>query len=245
MHSRLITRRLTTAAVAGAATVAVLAPAASAADLGAAQGTRTVAAEATAKLPAKLTVNSYVAYLKAQKSPEAQKTLKSFSALSAAKKARFVAHLQDRKIQEKLFKELNGTINTPKQAITKVNADVKFIHQVTSKRNFKDARGATVVSYTVTESIYGIPVTSEKLTLRYNVVNNKVQRTARAVAQVTNVNAAVAIKGGPVKVAVKGLARAEATWTFTPKVKSFGKTLTKEQVVKGHTKTWNTQLLHG
>ncbi|EKX63183.1 hypothetical protein Sipo8835_37090 [Streptomyces ipomoeae] len=245
MHSRLTTRRLATVAVAGAATLAVLAPTASAADLGASQGTRTVASQAAAKLPAKLTVNSYLTYLKTQKTPEAKKTLRSFSALPAAKKARFVTHLQDRKIQEKLLKELSGAINTPKQSVTKVNADVKFVQQVTSKRNFKDAKGATVVSYTVTETIFGIPVTAENLTLHYNVVKGKVQRKARAVARVTNVNAAVAIKGGPVKVAVKGLARAEVKWKLTPKVASFGAAITKQQVVKGHTKVWNTQFLNG
>jgi hypothetical protein len=57
------------------------------------------------------------------------------------------------------------------------------------------------VSYSATETIYGIQVTSEKLPLRHEVVEGRFQRDARAVAKVTNVNvnAAVAIKAGKVR----------------------------------------------
>lgn len=243
MHSRLTTRRLATVAVAGAATIAVLAPAASAADLGPQQGVQTVGAEAAAaKLPAKLTVNSYVAYLKAQKTPEAKSTLKSFSALPAAKKAKFVGYLQDGKIYGSLFKQLKGNLNRPVTNVTSYNADVKFVHSVSSKGGLK---GGHLVTYTATEKIYNIPVTSEKVTLRYNVVKGKVQRNARAQAEVTNVNAAYTIKGGKVRVAVKGIARADVTWKATPRVQAVGKAVAKDQAVTGHVKTWTAQLLHG
>ncbi|MFJ7042020.1 hypothetical protein ACIQVC_01240 [Streptomyces sp. NPDC101112] len=242
VHSRFTTRRLAAAAVAGAAAVAVLAPAASATEFGPRQGVQTVADQAAAKLPAKLTVGSYIAYLKAQKTPEAKSTLKSFSALPAAKKAKFVGYLQDGKIYGSLFKQLKGTLNLPVTNVTSYNADVKFVHSVSSKGGLK---GGHLVTYSATEKIFNIPVTTEKLTLRYEVVKGKVQRNARAQAQVTNVNAAYAIKGGAVKVAVKGIARADVTWKATPRVQAVGKAVAKDQAVTGHTKTWTAQLIHG
>lgn len=246
MHS-VTTRRLATIAVAGAATLSVLAPTASAADTGSHQGTwtaasQTAASQTAAKLPAKLTVKSYTAYLKAQKTPEAKRTLKSFTALSAAKQARFVGHLQNGKIYASLFKQLKGSLNRPVKTVTPVNKDVKFVHEVSSTRNVK---GAVSVSYTATETIYGIPVTSEKLTLHYVIVKGKVQRNARAVAKVTNVNAAVAIKPGKVRATVKGIARADVTWKATPQVKAVGKTVLKDQSVTGHLNTWTAAIVHG
>lgn len=241
MHS-VTTRRLATIAVAGAATLAVLAPTASAGDTAPQQGTRTVAAQSAAKLPAKLTVKSYLAYLKAQKTPEAKRTLKSFSALPAAKQTRFVGYLQNGKIYASLFKQLKGNVNRPVKTVTPFNKDVKFVHEVASTRN---AKGAASVSYTATETIYGIPVTTEKLTLHYKIVKGKVQRKATAVAKVTNVNAAVAIKGGPVKATVKGIARADVTWKATPKVTAVGKPVVKDQAVTGHVNTWTASLIHG
>lgn len=226
------TRRLTTVAVAGATALAVLAPAASAVsadDAGA------------SKLPAKLTVKSYTAYLKAQKTPEAKRTLKSFSALPAAKQSRFVAHLQNGKIYASLFRQLKGNLNRPLKTVTPYNKDVKFVHEVSPKK----AKGAVSVAYTATETVFGIPVTSEKLTLHYKIVDGKVQRGARAVAQVTNVNAALAIKGGGVKVAVKGIARADITWKATPRVRSVGKPVLKDQAATGHLNTWTASIIHG
>jgi hypothetical protein len=247
VHS-LTTRRLTTVVVAGAATLAVLAPAASASEAGPHQGTRTTGSQtvaapaAAAKLPAKLTVKSYTAYLRAQQTPEAKRTLKSFSALPAAKKTAFVGHLQNGKIYASLFRQLKGTVNHPVKSVTPYNQDVKFVHEVSSS---KDTKGAVSVSYTATETIYGIPVTSEKLTLHYKIVKGKVQRNARAVAKVTNVNAALAIKGGGVKVAVKGIARADVTWKAAPKVQAVGKPVLKDQAVTGHVNTWTASLVHG
>ncbi|WP_328506651.1 hypothetical protein [Streptomyces sp. NBC_00391] len=247
MHS-VTTRRLTAVFVAGAASLAVLAPAASAGEAGPHQGTQTAASQtaasqtAAAKLPAKLTVKSYTAYLKAQRTPEAKRTLKSFSALPAAKKTAFVGYLQNGKIYASLFRQLKGNLNRPVKTVTPYNKDVKFVHEVSSSKNTK---GAVAVSYTATETIYGIPVTSEKLTLHYKIVKGKVQRGARAVAKVTNVNAAVAIKGGGVKVAVKGIARADVTWKATPKVQAVGKPVLKDQAVTGHLNTWTASLIHG
>ncbi|WP_327728691.1 hypothetical protein OG250_20645 [Streptomyces sp. NBC_00487] len=242
MHS-VTTRRLTTVVVAGAASLAVLAPAASASEAGPHQGTQTAASQtAAAKLPAKLTVKSYTAYLKAQRTPEAKRTLKSFSALPAAKKTAFVGHLQNGKIYASLFRQLKGNVNHPVKTVTPYNKDVKFVHEVSSSKHTK---GAVAVSYTATETIYGIPVTSEKLTLHYKIVKGKVQRNARAVAKVTNVNAALAIKGGGVKVAVKGIARADVTWKATPKVQAVGKPVLKDQAVTGHLNTWTASLIHG
>ncbi len=231
MHS-VTTRRLTTVAVAGATALAVLAPAASAS---------TSADAAAAKLPAKLTVKSYTAYLKAQKTPEAKRTLKSFSALPAAKQSRFVGHLQNGKIYASLFRQLKGNLNHPLKTVTPYNEDVKFVHEVSPRKS----KGAVSVAYTATETIFGIPVTSEKLTLHYKIAGGKVQRGARAVAAVTNLNAAVAIKGGGVKVAVKGIARADVTWKATPRVRSVGKPVLKDQATVGHVNAWTASIIHG
>lgn len=55
-----------------------------------------------------------------------------------------------------------------------------------------------------------------------------VPANATATAKVTNVNAAITIKAG--RVAVKGNA-AKVSWAATPRVKTFGKKLTKTQSV--------------
>ena len=60
----------------------------------------------------------------------------------------------------------------------------------------------------------------------------------------TNANAALDIKGGGVKVAVKGSARADVTWKATPRVRSVGKPVLKDQATTGHLNTWTASVIH-
>ena len=48
-----------------------------------------------------------------------------------------------------------------------------------------------------------------------------------------------------VKVAVKGIARADVTWKATPRVRSVGKSVLKDQAVTGHVNTWTASVIHG
>jgi hypothetical protein len=230
---RLATRRLATVVVAGAASLAVLAPAASAADT------------AAAKLPAKLTVKSYTGYLKAQKTPEAKKALKSFSALPAAKKAKFLKYLQDREVYEAMSTQTKGTVNRSVKAVRHYDANVKFNVQIITKKNIKDPKGPASLTFSVTESIYNIPVTTETLNLRYNVVKGKVVAgSARATAEVKNVNAAIAITNDKVTVNKKGIPKASTTWKATPRVASFGPGVKKLQEGWAQSSYWAVKLVN-
>ncbi|GHH82109.1 hypothetical protein [Streptomyces capitiformicae] len=231
----LATRRLATVVVAGAASLAVLAPAASAAD-----------SAAAAKLPAKLTVKSYTGYLKAQKTPEAKKALKSFSALPAAKKAKFLKYLQDREVYEAMSTQTKGTVNRSVKAVRHYDANVKFNVQIITKKNIKDPKGPASLTFSVTESIYNIPVTTETLNLRYNVVKGKVVAgSARATAEVKNVNAAIAItNNNKVTVNKKGIPKASTTWKATPRVASFGPGVKKLQEGWAQSSYWAVKLVN-
>ncbi|MEV5126966.1 hypothetical protein AB0K49_29870 [Streptomyces decoyicus] len=208
-------RRLSTAALAAVAGLAVLTPMAHAAD-----------ADAAAKKPAKVTVAGYTKYLQTQKTPAAKKTLKKFSALNKAQKARFVKHLNNRYIYEALTDQVKGSIGRPLYVVDPYNKDVRFITDVTSKVG-KDKNHTTTVSFTMTEEIFKIPVTSERIKLTFQRTG-KPGKKATAAAKATNVNAAINIKAG--RVAVKGNA-AKISWAATPRVKAFGKKLAKTQSV--------------
>ncbi|WP_327728287.1 hypothetical protein OG250_17460 [Streptomyces sp. NBC_00487] len=210
------TGRLTTAAVATVAGLAVLAPAAQAAE------------QAPAKPAVKLTVAGYTKYLKAQKTPAAQQTLKRFLGLSKGQQAIFVKDLQDRKIYKALLGKVAAPVGRPVSITDPYNKEVRFVTKASSSVA-KDKNRTTTVSFTVTQEIFRIPVTSETLTVSYPTAGNGPKRT-KASAKVTNVNAAIAIKPG--RVSVKGLG-ASTSWAAVPQVKSFGKPAYKAQSVLG------------
>ncbi|WP_326579165.1 hypothetical protein OG889_18165 [Streptomyces sp. NBC_00481] len=210
------TGRLTTAAVATVAGLAVLAPAAQAVE------------QAPAKPAVKLTVAGYTKYLKAQKTPAAQQTLKRFLGLSKGQQAVFVKDLQDRKIYKALLGKVAAPVGRPVSITDPYNKEVRFVTKASSSVA-KDKNRTTTVSFTVTQEIFRIPVTSETLTVSYPTAGNGPKRT-KASAKVTNVNAAIAIKPG--RVSVKGLG-ASTSWAAVPQVKSFGKPAYKAQSVLG------------
>ncbi|WP_405895209.1 hypothetical protein OG272_29140 [Streptomyces sp. NBC_00104] len=210
------TGRLTTAAVATVAGLAVLAPAAQAAE------------QAPAKPAVKLTVAGYTKYLKAQKTPAAQQTLKRFLGLSKGQQAIFVKDLQDRKIYKALLGKVAAPVGRPVSITDPYNKEVRFVTKASSSVA-KDKNRTTTVSFTVTQEIFRIPVTSETLTVSYPTAGNGPKRT-KASAKVTNVNAAIAIKPG--RVSVKGLG-ASTSWAAVPQVKSFGKPAYKAQSLLG------------
>ncbi|BBC35394.1 hypothetical protein SGFS_066880 [Streptomyces graminofaciens] len=250
-------RRLTTAAVAAAAGLAVLAPtAAQALDSTAARPTaisRSIAsaapvgsvASAAAKQPAKLTVASYITYLKQQKTPEARKTLAAFRSLSKTRQAKFVGYLQNRKVYWQLVDHSWGKIGQSVHHVeTAFNKDVKIVSDATSKRA-KDKNRTVTLTHTVTEYIYGIPVTSEQVHLSYRAPADRITAVVSAKAKVTNVNAAITIKGDTRSaIGAEGSSASAATfWIATPNVKSFGKAERSEHRVSGRPEgTWEAQL---
>ncbi|MFF6781760.1 hypothetical protein [Streptomyces sp. NPDC012510] len=213
------TGRLTTAAIATVAGLAVLAPAAQAVE------------QAPAKSAAKLTVAAYTKYLKTQKTPAAQQTLKRFLSLSRGQQTVFVKDLQDRRIYKALLGKVAAPVGKPVSITDEYNKEVRFVTKASSSVA-KDKNRTATVRFTVTQEIFRIPVTSETLTVSYPTAG-KGPKQAKASAKVTNVNAAIAVKPG--RVTVKGFG-ASTSWAAVPQVKSFGKPVYKAQTVSG-TKT--------
>ncbi|GAB7029071.1 hypothetical protein AB0G35_12315 [Streptomyces sp. NPDC021749] len=227
MLTRTAGRRLATAAIAVSASAAILAPTAHAAD----------ASEIAAKKPAKLTVGSYQAYLKKQKTPEAKKTLKAFNALAHGQQATFVKDLQNRKIYEALLGRVEGRVGQPRTLIDPYNGEVRFVTKAATSVG-KDKRRTTVVRFTVTEEIFKIPVTSETISIAYPTAGNGPRR-ATADAKVSNVNAALAISHNRVSVLGFG---AQTYWSAEPQVASFGKPVYKKEHVLGGRLTYRASL---
>ncbi|MGW0735112.1 hypothetical protein [Streptomyces sp. NPDC002851] len=228
-----ISRRLSSTAIAGVASIAVLAPAGSAfADSHVAAKPAAVQAadaQAAKKIPAKLTPGSYKKYLKNQRTPQARITLKAFNRLSASKQKRFVKHLQNRNIYKALTNRVKGQLNQPKHVVDPYNKDVKFVTDVKSV-TIKDGRGTTRTTFSVSERIYNIPVTTETVTVKFATIGKKqVLGKVTANAKVNNVNAAIAITAGPVKASVNGTVRTgKVAFTATPQVKAFGRKVVKD-----------------
>lgn len=234
-------RRMSTAVVAGAAAVAVLAPAASAATAApsAPAAVAGVQAEAAAK---KLTVSGYVSYLKTSKKPEAKQTLAQFNKLPQAKKVKFVNYLQNRGVYTALTASMKGTVNRDLRVVTPYNADVNFLKTVRTVQG-KDKQRTTKVTFTVTERIYGIPVTSEQVSVKYQAKPVKPGGFVRGEAKVTNVNAAIGILAGKIEARkVIGGYLAGTRWTATPNYQSFGKKVIKEQNVTSGSGYWKAIL---
>ncbi|MEV8312128.1 hypothetical protein AB0P36_33700 [Streptomyces flavidovirens] len=235
------TRRLAASAVAGTAALAVLAPTASAMEANAhyPQGTQTVA-QVEAK-PAQLTVKSYTTYLKQQKTPEAKKTLNAFAKLPAGKQTKFVKYLQNRDIYKALIDQAKGNLDRKLRVVDPYNPDVRFVTEVTAKT--LKGKSTKQISFTVTETIFGIPVTSETLNLRYQVFKGKVTGTPNANSEIKNVNAAITLhKGKVARTGHTGVATASTVWKAVPRVKSFGKGVDKVQEITADTRTWKAKL---
>ncbi|MBT2525308.1 hypothetical protein J7E91_07630 [Streptomyces sp. ISL-99] len=242
MHSRILTRRLAASAVAGTAALAVLAPTASAMEANAHRphDTQTVA-QAEAKPAARLTVKSYTTYLKQQKTSEAKKTLNAFTKLPAGKQAKFVKYLQNRDICKALIDQAKGNLDRKLRVVDPYNADVKFVTEVTAKT--LKGKSTKQISFTVTETIFGIPVTSETLSLRYQVFKGKVTGTPNANSEIKNVNAAIALHKSKVRrTGHTGVATASTVWKAVPRVKSFGKGVDKVQEITADARTWKAKL---
>ncbi|WP_310724342.1 hypothetical protein [Streptomyces sp. N2A] len=227
MPTRTASRRLAAAAIAVGASAAILTPTAHAAD----------ASEVVAKKPAKLSVASYQAYLKKQKTPEAKKALKGFSALTKGQQATFVQDLQNRKIYEALLGQVEGRIGQPRTVIDPHNSEVRFVTKASTAVG-KDKRRTTTVRFTVTEEIFKIPVTAETISISYPTAGNGPKR-ATATAKVANVNAAIAVTHN--RVSVKGYG-AQTYWSAEPQVASFGKAAYKKEHVLGSKVTYRASL---
>lgn len=240
MHSRIPTRRLAASAVAGTAALAVLAPTASAMEANAPHHIQTVA-QVKAKPAAQLTVKSYTTYLKQQKTPEAKRTLNAFAKLPAGKQAKFVKYLQNRDIYKALIDQAKGNLDRKLKVVDPYNPDVKFVTEVTAKT--LKGKSTKQISFTVTETIFGIPVTSETLNLRYQVFKGKVTGTPSANSEIKNVNAAITLhKGKVARTGHTGVATASTVWKAVPRVKSFGKGVDKVQEITADTRTWQAKL---
>ena len=242
MHN-ITLRRISTAAIAGVATVAVLAPAASAstADLASAPASKAAAAK---PLPKRLTVQGYLGYLGQNKSPEARSTLKAFKKLPKAKQVKFVNYLQDRTVYKALTASLKGSQSRDLRVVTPFNTDVKFVKDVKTVKS-KDKLNTTKITFTVTERIYNIPVTSEQVWVKYQAKKGNGSVAPRAGAKATNVNAAFQLRHGKVEARkIIGGATGATVWTATPRYQSFGKKpVVKAQSVDGYASSyWKASL---
>ncbi|WP_030413965.1 hypothetical protein [Streptomyces sp. NRRL S-1448] len=222
-------RRIGSAAVAGAAALAVLAPAASAAGRPSAPAPVGAAEQS---LGSKLTVADYRQYLASRNTPEAKRTLKAFRALPKAKQQKFVGYLQNRKVYEALTASLKGTTRPGglRRAVP-YNGDVSFVKEVRVKAKGTIAGLDTRVTFAMSEEIFGIPVTAEKVWVQYLARGGRATHLKGGGATVSNVNAAVDIKGGGTPHLDRGAAAISATWKATPRYASFGKALNKVQAL--------------
>ncbi|WP_405890181.1 hypothetical protein OG427_16230 [Streptomyces sp. NBC_00133] len=203
------TGRLTTAAIATAAGLAVLAPAAHAADAA----------------PAKLTVPAYEKYLKQQSTPAAKKAAAKFAALNKNQKAVFVKTLQDQKVYKALTGRAWGKIRNV-TTTDRYNKNVTFVTKASFKIA-KDKHRTTTATFSVTEKIFNIPVTTEGATLIYPTIG-KLPGVTKASADVFNINAAIRIDATS---AVKGNFTT-ARIVAVPQVKAFGKKAVKQATLR-------------
>ncbi|MGV9248816.1 hypothetical protein [Streptomyces sp. NPDC003710] len=218
-------RRVSTAAVAGAAAVAILAPAASANP--AASGTHHAhASQGSAALPRQLTQDAYVAWLQNQHTDAAAATLKAFSKLSNLRKYIFLQQFQNRSAYAALQAQLKGGPKgfhktVPYNKVISIARDV----EITRTRGKKPA---TAVTFRVTETIYNIPVTSHTVWATYQTAKGKRVKVTDSGAHVINTNGAYAIKATSSCSTHTG---ATAQWHAAPRVASVGKAIDKQQSV--------------
>lgn len=219
--------RIRTATVTTVAALAVAAPAGVAVAHSHVSGSPT--ASTAKKKPAELTVNSYIKALKADKSPAAAKTLKAFKKLDSKKQYAFVKLLQTRDVYKAVVGRSKGTLKNGTRTSTKqLNSPAKVTRSAVVAKNGKSGR--RVVTFTVTERIYNIPVTSERISVKFTLKGKKKIVNPSAAIKITNTNKALVIKAPktiPVRVKganVSGHSLIKATGT----VKSFGKTVTKK-----------------
>ncbi|MFG2780929.1 hypothetical protein ACGFY7_24130 [Streptomyces prunicolor] len=221
--------RGTIAALATATAVAVLSPAAQAAP--AAARTAPVAHTAAA-LPAHLTVDGYQAYLKKNWAKGGRETSAAFKKLTPAQKKKFLLHLEDRKIYLALHNTVKGNVGHRLHTVNNYNQDVQLVTDVTS-RIAGDKVATATLNFTATERIYGIPVTTETVTVSFETRGHAKNKNAHAKVTLKNVNAAIALKASKPTAVSKGTITNGATvWTATPQVRAFGKKVVKDQLIQ-------------
>ncbi|MGV9245476.1 hypothetical protein [Streptomyces sp. NPDC003710] len=211
------TGRLASAAIATVAGLAVLAPAAHAADA------------APAKPAAKLTVPAYEKYLKQQTTPAAKKAAAQFAKLNKNQKQVFVKTLQDQKVYKALTGKAWGKIRNV-TTVDRYNKNVTFVTKASFK-TVKDKTRTTTATFSVTEKIFNIPVTSEGATLVYPTAG-KLPGTTKGGIDVFNINAAIRID------ATSSVKNNDISGRITalPQVKSFGKKAVKRDTL--HATRW-------
>lgn len=211
--------RFRTGVVATIAALAVAAPAGTAF----ADAPATGSPAASAK-PSQLTVKGYIKALKADKTPAASKTLKAFKKLDGKKQYTFVKILQGRSAYKAVSGASKGVLKKGTRTSTeKLNSAVKITRSTAVTKNDKSGRRA--VTFTVTERIHNIPVTSERISIKYTLKGKKKIDNPSASTKITNTNKAIAIKtpkATPVRVKGTNVSGHSAIKTIGT-VKSFGR----------------------
>lgn len=201
MHNRTM-GRLTATAAAAVAGLAVLSPTVSQAAVPGAPDA--VQADAAAELPAELTIAGYKTYLKKNWDKGGRETTARFARLTPAQQKKFVKYLEDRKVHSALKDQVKGNFGRPLHVVDPCNADVTFVTDVT-------ATVAKDKNATAPPALLGV-----RAHLRHpgdhrdphgqRATKGAVRKTV-ATASVKNVNAAIAVKAGPVAAATKGASR--------------------------------------
>ncbi|MDF3301029.1 hypothetical protein [Streptomyces tropicalis] len=231
--------RFGTAAAAGAAAAALLSGTAVAADAVTAQP----AAHAGQAAASRLTVGGYTAWLKAQRTPEATKTLKAFTALPRLRQVQFVTFLQDRGALRALAADLKGGMSGL-HTVRHYNPAVSIVNDVRVTRSQGTAPSVRV-SYTATEQVFGIPVTSEQVWVTYATKGGKYDRPLKSGSHAVNTNAAIRLAGRDTSHSLPAGpgAKVMVRWTATPRVSSFGAGVAQDQsILAGPLNVWKAQL---
>ncbi|MGW0735113.1 hypothetical protein [Streptomyces sp. NPDC002851] len=188
----------------------------------------------------RLTVKDYTSYLKQSKAPEAKRVYKGFKKLSAKDQQRFVNYLQNRNVYKAFVSSTKGhPMEGGAHFTKKYNRDVKFTTDV--KPTSKGTTNKThLVTHTVTEKIYNIPVTTQVFKLKYRTKYKKlIPGSVTARTAVSNANKVIHIRPGKVGARPVGnKATGSTIWHAVPGYKSFGK-----EVAKNHklTATWDVR----
>ncbi|MDX2698032.1 hypothetical protein PV416_40035 [Streptomyces ipomoeae] len=191
----------------------------------AAQGTAIAAPQAQ---PAKLTVAKYRGWLKNNDDAAASiKLLKAFDKLPKAKQQKFVDYLQNRKVQTAFDTKLSGYTNKGGHRPVAYNKDIRFVGDVKAVNKVSKGVRDITLTFTATETIYNLPVITQKTVLSYKWVAGSGHKPKTYKRSVTNLNAAFAIapkkNEKSVTVDKQGFLWATTTWNATPLYKSAGK----------------------
>ncbi|MFG1667517.1 hypothetical protein [Streptomyces sp. Y7] len=230
-RSTTIGRRAIVMFTAGAASLALLAPVASASDMPTSKLTHASPSDQGTEL----TPAEYRRYLQSLNNAEADEVRSEFDALSADDQTKFVNYLQDDQVYRAFIDTASSGVNasTSSHTDTRYNADVTFSRDVERSRPAASTRLAhwdEKATYTDKTKILGVTVTTLQVWVRYQCTRGEVTKVYNSGSGVKNFNAAVSIDGTDARPwTAGGKAHAETVWKGSIIYKGFGVRIDKKQ----------------